>query len=69
MNIDHIRGLIREKRLTIRGTAHLLRLSEQGFYNKLNGLSDFTVSEVKRLSEILHVPIDELIQDDNKSKN
>lgn len=63
MNTDHIRGLMREHRLTVRGTARLLGLSDQGFYNKLNGPSDFTASEVKKLSEILKVSISELFED------
>lgn len=30
-----------------------LGLSKQGFYNKINGLSPFTLDEVKELSNIL----------------
>lgn len=63
MNIDHIRGLIRENRLTVRETARYLNLSEAGFYNKLNGISEFTVSEVQKLSELFKVPIAELLED------
>lgn len=69
MNYNHIRGLIRERRLTNIKIASMLGIAASSFYNKLNGFSEFTISEVRRLSEILHVPIEELINDDDKKAN
>lgn len=68
MNVDHIRGLMRENRLTVRETARLIGLSDQGFYNKMNGPSEFTVSEAQRLAELLHVPITEILDEKDEQE-
>lgn len=63
MNVDHIRGLMREQRLTVESAAKLLGLSPNGFREKLRCRTEFKVSEAQRLAEILRVPIAELIED------
>lgn len=38
--------------------AEKLGLSNYGFYKKRNGITEFTVSEVVKLSDLLHLPRD-----------
>lgn len=57
-----IRERITEKGLTQAAAARALGIGRQTFSRKLNGHNDFSVSELKRLAEILCTTVVDLIQ-------
>lgn len=61
MNLDHVRGLMRERRLTVERTAELLGLSANGLRKKLQGKREFKISQAQRLADILRVPLAEIL--------
>jgi len=50
MNTAELRAAIARTGKTNRSLAEGLGISEQAFYNKIQGLSDFKSSEIKRLA-------------------
>lgn len=57
MNCPELRAAIARKGITSRQIARTLRLSEQAFYNKVQGTSEFKDSEIKILAEVLNLSI------------
>ena len=60
MNHAELRAEIAKKRITNRAIAANLNISEQAFYNKLNGISEFKISEINKLASILSLTPDEV---------
>lgn len=60
MNHAELRAEIAKKRITNRAIAANLNISEQAFYNKLNGISEFKISEINKLASILSLSPDEV---------
>lgn len=57
-----IRERATEKGLTQAATARALRIGRQTFSRKINGHSDFSVSELERLANLLNTTVVDLIQ-------
>lgn len=55
MNIAELKAEIARQDVTYRKIAEELQISEQAFYNKLNGHSEFKSSEIKKLARVLHL--------------
>lgn len=53
MNRPELRASIARKGITNRKLAEILGLSEQAFYNKIQGKTEFKESEIKSLATIL----------------
>ena len=62
MNNKAIKALIESKGIKKRKLAEFLGISPQTLYNKLNGTSDFLISELEMLGDILHLSNEELIE-------
>lgn len=60
MNSSELKAVIARVGITYRNLAKALNLSEQAFYNKLNGVSDFKASEIKVLRAELHLTLEEV---------
>ena len=60
MNTAEMRAAIARAGKTYRGLAKSLGISEQAFYNKLNGESDFKASEIKVLRGELNLTSEEI---------
>lgn len=60
MNIPEFRAAIAKSGETNRALASQINLSEQAFYNKLNGKSEFKNSEIKRLAQLLGLSMSEV---------
>lgn len=60
MNTAELRAAIARAGKTYRGLARSIGISEQAFYNKLNGESDFKASEIKTLRGELNLTSDEV---------
>lgn len=60
MNTAELRAAIARAGKTYRGLAKSLGISEQAFYNKLNGESDFKASEIKVLRGELNLTSEEI---------
>lgn len=60
MNSGELRAVISKAGKTFRNLSKALGISEQAFYNKLNGESDFKASEIRTLKEELHLTSDEI---------
>lgn len=58
MNSTEFRVAVARSGATNRGLARSLGLSEQAFYNKANGSTEFKGSEIKRLAELLNLSMD-----------
>ena len=61
-NSKKLKAKIEESELTTTFIANELNLSRAGFYNKLNGLSDFFSEEIYKLGKILKLSDDEIIE-------
>ena len=57
-----IRQSIAEKGLTQAAAARVIGIGRQAFSRKLNGHSDFSVSELKRLAKLLGTTVVDLMQ-------
>lgn len=62
MNYPEFRAAIARSGITNRELAHSLGLSEQAFYNKANGQTEFKNSEIKKLSGLLRLSMDAVNQ-------
>ena len=58
MNIQEFRVAVARAGVTNRRIANDLGLSEQAFYNKLNGQTEFKNSEIVKLTKILQLSMD-----------
>jgi len=55
INLDSIRGKLREKRITQKRLAEILDISERTVNQKLNGIRDLKVSELVAISDVCGV--------------
>lgn len=55
MNYPELRASIARNGMSNRKVSEMLGISEQAFYNKLQGETEFKGSEIKRLAGILHL--------------
>ncbi len=55
MNRSELRAEIARKGISNRAVAGELNISEQAFYNKMSGASEFKESEIKKLIQILEL--------------
>lgn len=55
MNRSELRAEIARKGISNRAVAGELNISEQAFYNKMSGTSEFKESEIKKLIQILEL--------------
>ncbi len=53
MNRSELRAEIARQGISNRDIARELNISEQAFYNKMSGASEFKESEIKKLAQIL----------------
>lgn len=60
MNQREFRGTVAKSGISNRELAGKLNLSEQAFYNKINGKSEFMNSEIKTLASILSLSMAEV---------
>jgi len=57
---DKLKGIMREANITQPELAGLLELSISALNQKINGKSDFTIREGKKLSSLFNKPLDEI---------
>ena len=60
MNRAELRAEIARKNISNREIARALGISEQSFYNKIGGTSEFKESEIKKLVSILELTPDDV---------
>ena len=60
MNCPELRASIARAGITNRKAAETLGLSEQAFYNKIQGETEFKGSEIKRLANLLGLSLDDV---------
>lgn len=60
MNRAELRAEIARKDITYRAIASALGISEQAFYNKLDGKTEFKESEIRKLVDLLGLSADDL---------
>ena len=60
MNCPELRASIARAGVTNRKLAEVLGLSEQAFYNKIQGETEFKGSEIKRLATVLNLSMNEI---------
>ena len=58
MNVPELRAAAARAGITNRDLAASLGLSEQAYYNKINGKAEFKNSEIKKLAHILALTMD-----------
>lgn len=60
--MDHreLRVKLARENVSNRELAAQISLSEQALYNKMNGVTEFKNSEIKRIAEVLHLSLDEV---------
>lgn len=70
MNKDLIKNAISDSGLKLSFIAMKLGISREGFYNKVNGKTEFNVSEINKFCEILNLkdPERDAIFFNNKSE-
>ncbi len=57
---DKLKGLMKENHITQNELAEILGMTVSTLNFKLNGKSDFTIREGKKISELFDKPIDEI---------
>ena len=57
MEYKELKNEIKIKGLKYNYLAEQLNISRTSLYKKLNGITEFTVSEANKLSEILEIPL------------
>lgn len=60
MNYPELRAAVARMGLTNRDLAKSLKISEQALYNKVAGKTEFKNSEIKKLSIILKLAMDQV---------
>lgn len=60
MNHEELRVVMMRKKITNREMAAKLSLSEQALYNKLNGVTEFKNSEIKKITTLLDLSMDDV---------
>ena len=60
MNTELLKKDISESGLKVRSIAERMNISYQALYNKINGVTEFTVSEIKDYCRIRGKTVDEL---------
>ena len=60
MNRSELRAEIARKGISNREISRALNISEQAFYNKIGGTSEFKESEIKKLVSILGLTADDI---------
>lgn len=60
MNRAELRAEIARQKKTYRAIAAALGISEQAFYNKLDGKTEFKESEIRKLVDLLGLSADDL---------
>ena len=60
MNRKELRAEFARKGKSNSEIIHALGISEQAFYNKMNGKSEFKESEIKSLIEVLGLSVDDV---------
>ena len=60
MNFPELRAAIARVGITNRRLPEYLGLSEQAFYNKIQGETEFKGSEIKGLAKILHLSMQDV---------
>ena len=65
-----LKGILVEKNITQQELAQILKISVSALNFKINGKSDFSVTEAKRVSNILEKTIEEIfiVNENNKMK-
>lgn len=61
MNTEKLANLIKSSGITITSLAKKLQITRGSLYNKLNGETEFTVTEIIRLGEIFRLTNEEKI--------
>lgn len=62
MNLQMLKGKFREKNLNYEEVAKMLSISITTLSNKMNGVSEFTITEVRNLKDILALEDSECIK-------
>ena len=60
MNRSELRAEFARQKISNRAIAEELNISEQAFYNKMSGVSEFKESEIKKLIQILGLTADDV---------
>lgn len=60
MNCLELKTAIMKANKTYRSIARSLGISEQAFYNKVQGITEFKNSEIKKIASILHLSLAEV---------
>ena len=60
MNRAELRAEIARKGISNRSISKEMNISEQAFYNKINGSSEFKESEIKKLIELLGLSAEDI---------
>ena len=60
INRSELRAEIAKKGISNRALCKEMKLSEQAFYNKINGCSEFKESEIKSLVNVLGLTAEDL---------
>ena len=61
MKINKLKGKMREKKVTYKKCAEVLKLSSTTVNDKVNGKKRFYVDEIEKLSSMLELTLDEKI--------
>lgn len=60
MNQPELRAAVARAGITNRELSLNLQISEQAFYNKIKGQTEFKNSEIKKLAELLNLSMDDV---------
>lgn len=61
MDTQKLKGKMAERNVTQKDLAHILNVTENTFSYKLSGKSDFSLSEVRKISQRLSLTKDEMV--------
>jgi len=65
---NKLKGLMTEKNITQQELAEILEMSISTLNFKINGKSDFTIKEAKKVSKFFDKPIEEIFYNDEINK-
>lgn len=60
MNNGELRVALVRNKVSNRDLAMMIGLSEQALYNKINGMTEFKNSEIKRIAEVLNLSLQDV---------